>query len=209
MHRLERVLKARGWTPYEWAKRAGVSGATVTNMIGRGAKGARTPSLTKMAEVAGVSFEWLANGNGPMEPVPAPPSALASSPIVAHGTDPTPAESAVVEAYGRDPGRATPDDVVVAQKLAYGAPFNMPDDREAVVAMMGRFLGAVAKLRREGRPVTTADVMWELARKTTSPHQAAATEARDEALNAEARAELAEQGAEPPRVPVQAPTKKR
>lgn len=66
--RLERVLKDRGWKPYEWSKRAGLSNSHVQNMIDRNAAGATTKTVHKLAVAAGVSEVWLARGEGAIEP---------------------------------------------------------------------------------------------------------------------------------------------
>lgn len=63
--RLEVVLKARGWTAYEWSQRAGLSDSTVANAISRGSNGARAATLEALAASAGIQFEWLARGRGP------------------------------------------------------------------------------------------------------------------------------------------------
>lgn len=62
-HRLQQVLTARGWTPYEWSQKAALSDATVANIISRGS-GARMLTLEALASSAGVPFEWLARGTG-------------------------------------------------------------------------------------------------------------------------------------------------
>jgi len=74
--RLGRVLKDRGWTPYDWSKRAGLSNSHVQNMIDRNAAQATTKTVHKLAVAAGVSESWLARGDGSMEPTA--PSGLVS-----------------------------------------------------------------------------------------------------------------------------------
>lgn len=54
------VLSARGWSPYQWAKNARLSGSTVRNMISRRSTASEPETLRAMAEAAGVSLLWLA-----------------------------------------------------------------------------------------------------------------------------------------------------
>lgn len=61
--RLELVLKARGWTPYEWSQKAVLSDSAVANIISRGGS-ARPASLAALAKAASVSYEWLSQGTG-------------------------------------------------------------------------------------------------------------------------------------------------
>lgn len=66
----------------------------------------------------------------------------------------------------------------------------LPDDRERAVVAMGRVLGAVARLRRDGRTVTFEALALTLA---------------DD--NAEGLAELAALGVAPPSEPVRTPAR--
>jgi transcriptional regulator with XRE-family HTH domain len=61
--RLLFVMKAKGWTPYEWSQKSGLSDSTVANIITRGTN-ARTATLSALAVSASVSFDWLALGKG-------------------------------------------------------------------------------------------------------------------------------------------------
>ena len=63
------VLSARGWSPYQWAKNARLSGSTVRNMISRRSTASEPETLRAMAEAAGVSLLWLEHGQGEMDSI--------------------------------------------------------------------------------------------------------------------------------------------
>jgi len=66
VERLQRVLRDRGWTPYEWSTRAGLTNSHVQNLIARGAKRPAGATTHKLAVAAGVGEAWLARGEGAM-----------------------------------------------------------------------------------------------------------------------------------------------
>lgn len=204
-----RVAKARafcGLSEKQWSLKAGYSEGYIKQARHQAAREEdfrlSEDGAEQLAKAIGISAVWLRDGRGEMASPPALPT-LPNSTLLDDAAS-SPSEAALIEAYGRDPSIATPEDVIAARKLVYDAPHLAADNREALVMRMGRFLRAVAKLRRDEEPVTMAAVMWELT-SADSPRQRAAVVARDVELNAEALAELRALGAEPPREPVKTP----
>lgn len=96
---------------------------------------------------------------------------------------------ALVEAFRRHPARYSAEDFLAALRVVGGdSEAMLPDDRERAVVAMGRALGAVARLRRDGRAVTFEALAFALA---------------DD--NAEGEAQLAALGGESPKEPVRTP----
>lgn len=195
MHdRLEYVSKtseARGVAQQKLCALAGLSAGWLSGALTRAKKdeGYKPDhkTLAKLAAAAGVSLAWLEDGEGSPEAGVAPAPRLPARTVPATTK---PAELALVEAFRRHPNRYSAEDFLAALRVV-GADTEarLPNDREVAVVAMGRVLGAVARLRRDGDAVTFEALAMTLA-------------ADD---NAEGEAQLAALGGEPPREPVRTP----
>lgn len=161
--RLQAVLTTRGWTAYEWAQRASLSDATVTNMISRKAKGARPASLSALATSAGVAFDWLARGVGPSGLDKAPPSPSAVPPSTNTDRPPMSLEDALDRAFDRGV-HSLHDALAVRMAFATAPPMHGIAD---VVAAARAWLDAAAELRRTGRDVTLVALLERVTERMT------------------------------------------
>lgn len=186
LDRLERIVREareRGLSQEDLAREAGLSSRFLGTALSRARKAPTFrpdhESLVKLARAARVSVRWLEDGAGdPTDTAEAP------TPTIHHRSDPPKAAAiALVEALRRHPDRYEPEDFLEALRLLDGADAMLPADRERAVQSMASLLGAVARLRREGRPVSMASVVFAVT---------------DAAANAEGVEELRALGAEPP-----------
>jgi len=148
MERIELVCQQRNLTHKAWSRAAGFA----PNYLAVATKRAKEnpdyvlpeDASIALARVAKVSPEWLRRGVGASEKAD-PPAFDPPSTELGH---------AVLEAWRRtDYG---PDVVVALQRLIGTGRGYLPREREEVILVASRWLRAVAKLLREGRPVT-----WE------------------------------------------------
>lgn len=142
-----------------------------------------------LARAAGVSVAWLRTGAGSQQPEKADEVR-----VVPSRASP-PSRLALVEALRRSPERYSSEDFLAALDVVRGSESMLSSDVEGAVSTMERVLSAVARLRRDGKPVTFEAVFWSLA------------DGGAEAANAEGIAQLRALGAEPPREPVRTPAR--
>ena len=195
LDRLEHIVrasKARGLSQQGVSEAAGLSPGWLSGALVRAKKDDTYKpdhgTLARLAGAAQVSPRWLEDGEGPPEAGVAPAPRLPARTV----PDTTrPAELALVEAFRRHPARYSSEDFLAALRVVGSdSEAMLPDDRERAVVAMGRVLGAVARLRRDGRAVTFESLTLTLA---------------DD--NAEGVAELAALGAAPPTEPVRTPAR--
>lgn len=169
--RIAEVLKVRAWTPYQLSVRSGLSSDShVASILRRGAARTGADTLRKIAEGAGVRVDWLVRGEGPsgleglsdrprLEHVqPAAPTEHIDAP--AHDGS---LEGALDAAF--DAARHRPSDAIAVQK-ALGETFRFESGTDPLGAAR-TWLDAAARLRREGREVTTSRASAPTA--TTAP----------------------------------------
>lgn len=164
MERIEAVCRERGLTHKAWSRAAGFA----DNYIAMATRRAREDpayelpekAAAALARVAQVSPEWLRRGTGTSEiSETQPDEAQRARP--ADYTQTTDLDYAVLEAWRRTD--YSPDVVVSLQRLIGAGRGHLPREREEVILVAGRWLRAVAKLVREGRPVT-----WESVASATA-----------------------------------------
>ncbi len=189
---VSRTSEARGVAQQRLCALAGLSAGWLSGALTRAKKddGYKPDHkiLAKLAAAAGVSLAWLEDGEGTPEAGIAAPRLPAR--VVPDATKP--AEIALVEAFRRHPARYSAEDFLAALRVVGSdTEAKLPDDRERAVVAMGRVLGAVARLRRDGDAVTFEALAMTLASSAAS--------------NTEGKAQLAALGVDPPAAPVLTP----
>ena len=147
--RLEFVCRIRNLTERSWSLAAGLSDKYLAVQRNRAAEDQSyvlpEKAAVRLAEHARVSVEWLRFGHG---------EAPEQGPPVETGSD---VDLAFLDAFGR--GGYSSEDGVAARRLIEQEHLALPSGREAAARAVRYLLAAVAAVRREGRPVTTTNVM--------------------------------------------------
>lgn len=166
--RFDEVTAATGLSDHRWAQAAGYSRNYVAVLRMRAADdpGYELPEKTAraLADAANVDETWLRFGRGSRErrqPTEAPtqPGALAGAAAPAAYQA---AELAALEAFRW--GICDPEDLVALLAVLRGGEIVLPDEHEHAVVALATMLRAARALRRQGRPVTLAAIVWLLAR---------------------------------------------